>query len=48
MKRALPLLLAIAAFFVAAFVWIGNDRTVSERAFDEFSIEPSAELIACS
>ncbi|HEY2325546.1 MAG TPA: hypothetical protein VGJ82_22000, partial [Thermoanaerobaculia bacterium] len=49
LKRALPLLLAIAAFFIAAFVWIGNDRTVSERAFDEFSIEntsPSGLSIA--
>jgi len=39
LRRALPLLLAIAAFFVLAVVWIGNDRTISERAFDDFSIE---------
>lgn len=39
MRRSLPLLLAIAAFFVVALVWIGADRTVSQRAFDDFSIE---------
>lgn len=39
MRRAAPLLLAIAACVVTALVWIGSDRTVSERAFDDFSIE---------
>lgn len=39
MRRALPLLLAIAAFFAGAVIWIGSDRSVGERAFDEFSVE---------
>ncbi|HEV8432219.1 MAG TPA: hypothetical protein VGR95_02315 [Thermoanaerobaculia bacterium] len=42
MRRAFPLLLAIAACVVVALVWMGNDRTVSERAFDDFSIENTA------
>jgi len=49
LRRALPLLLAIAAFFVAALVWIGSDPLVSEQAFDEFSMEntsPSGLSIA--
>jgi len=35
-RRALPLLLAIAAFFVAALVWIGSTRSGS-HAFDRAS-----------
>jgi hypothetical protein len=38
-KRWGPLIVAIGAFFLAALVWIGNDRTVAQRAFDDFSIE---------
>jgi hypothetical protein len=38
----LPLLLAIAACAVVAVVWMGSDRTVSERAFDDYSIESTA------
>lgn len=37
MKRALPLLLAIAAFFAVGVVWIISDRRASERVYDEFS-----------
>ncbi|MEA2325218.1 MAG: hypothetical protein QOE68_177 [Thermoanaerobaculia bacterium] len=36
MRRALPLLLAIAAFFVAAMIWIGSNR-VANYAFREGS-----------
>jgi hypothetical protein len=36
MRRALPLLLAIAAFLVAALIWIGNRRAAS-HVFDDFS-----------
>lgn len=39
MRRLLPLIVAVAAFFAAAVIWIGNDRTAGERAFDDFSIE---------
>jgi hypothetical protein len=39
----LPLILAVAAFFAAAVIWIGNDRSASERAFDEFSIENTSD-----
>jgi len=49
LRRALPLLLSIAAFFVAALVWIGSDPLVSEQAFDDFSMEntsPSGLSIA--
>ena len=37
MRRALPLLLAIAAFFAAGIVWIVSDRRASERVYDEYS-----------
>jgi hypothetical protein len=36
-RRALPLLLAVAAFFIAALVWIGSSR-VSSHAFAEGSV----------
>ena len=36
MRRWLPLLLAVAAFFVAALIWLGNGRT-SASAFDTAS-----------
>jgi hypothetical protein len=36
MRRALPLLLAIAAFFIAALIWIGSSR-VASHAFAEGS-----------
>ncbi len=36
MRRALPLLLAIAAFLAAALIWIGSSRT-GEHAFDRGS-----------
>jgi hypothetical protein len=36
MRRALPLILAVAAFFVAALIWIGSSR-VASHAFDEGS-----------
>src|SRR3954454_8419482 len=36
MRRALPLLLAVAAFFIAALIWIGSNR-VSSHAFHEGS-----------
>jgi len=34
---------AVAAFFVVAVAWIGNDRKVGERAFDEFSVENTSD-----
>ena len=37
MKRALPLVLAIAAFVATGVVWIVSDRRASERVYDEFS-----------
>ncbi|HEX6099781.1 MAG TPA: hypothetical protein VF432_25940 [Thermoanaerobaculia bacterium] len=37
MRRALPLLLAIAAFFAIGVVWIVSDQRASERVYDEFS-----------
>jgi len=36
MSRALPLLLAVAAFFTAALIWIGSSR-VASHAFEEGS-----------
>ena len=43
MRRGLWLVVAIAAFFFIAVMWIGSDRTVGERAFDEFSVENTSE-----
>src|SRR4051794_35121197 len=37
MRRALPLLLAVAAFFIAALIWIGS-RRVSSHAFADGSV----------
>ena len=37
MRRALPLLLAIAVFFALGILWILTDRRASERVYDEFS-----------
>ncbi|MGZ5441271.1 MAG: hypothetical protein ACXW5U_08365 [Thermoanaerobaculia bacterium] len=37
MRRALPLLLAIVAFFAIGVLWIVSDRRASERVYDEFS-----------
>lgn len=37
MRRAAPLLLAIAAFFVVGILWIVSDRRASERVYDEYS-----------
>ena len=37
MKRALPLLLAIAAFVAIGIVWIITDRRATERVYDDFS-----------
>ena len=36
MRRALPLLLTVAAFFIAALMWVGSNR-VSGHAFREGS-----------
>jgi hypothetical protein len=36
LRRALPLILAVAAFFVAALIWIGSSR-VASHAFEEGS-----------
>jgi len=36
-RRALPLLLAIAAFVAIGVVWIISDQRASERVYDEFS-----------
>ncbi|HVR40217.1 MAG TPA: hypothetical protein VMU84_14070, partial [Thermoanaerobaculia bacterium] len=37
MKRTLPLLLAIAAYFMAVLVWVGSDKRIAHETFDEFS-----------
>ena len=37
MRRALPLLLAIAAFVAIGVIWIISDQRASERVYDEFS-----------
>ena len=37
MRRTLPLLVAIAAFFAIGVVWIVSDPRASERVYDEFS-----------
>ncbi|HEY0371082.1 MAG TPA: hypothetical protein VGD79_03735 [Thermoanaerobaculia bacterium] len=37
MRRALPLLLAIAAFFAIGILWIISDPRATERVFDDFS-----------
>lgn len=37
MKRALPLVLAIAAFFAGALLWLGTGRRVARNAFHELS-----------
>jgi len=42
-RKLLPLLVAIAAFFAAAVLWIGNDRSAGEHAFDTFSIENTSD-----
>ena len=39
----MPLVIAIAAFFAAAVIWIGNDRNVGKRAFDEYSVENTSD-----
>jgi hypothetical protein len=48
MRRALPLLLAIAAFFIASLIWIGG-RRVSSYAFAEgsvFNTSPAGKSLA--
>ena len=37
MRRAAPLLLAIAAFFALGILWIVTDRRAAERVYDEYS-----------
>jgi hypothetical protein len=37
MRRALPLLLAIGAFFAVGVVWIVSDQRARERVYDDFS-----------
>lgn len=37
MKRTLPLVVAIAAYFAAVLVWMATDRRVAKHAFDDFS-----------
>lgn len=37
MRRTLPLLLAIVAFFAIGVLWIVSDRRASERVYDELS-----------
>ncbi|MCU1244339.1 MAG: hypothetical protein JWN02_249 [Acidobacteria bacterium] len=43
MKRLLPLLLAVAAYYVAAIVWIGHDKRVPQQAFDKLSSENTSK-----
>ncbi|HEV7573402.1 MAG TPA: hypothetical protein VGQ21_18030 [Thermoanaerobaculia bacterium] len=48
MRRALPLILAIAAFFIAALIWIGSNRAGS-HAFAEgsvFNTSPAGSSLA--
>jgi len=42
-KRVMPLIVAAGVFFIAAVMWIGNDRSVGQRAFDEFSMENTSD-----
>ena len=37
MRRAAPLLLAVAAFFAAGLLWVVTDRRASERVYNEYS-----------
>ncbi|HWW60240.1 MAG TPA: DUF4350 domain-containing protein, partial [Thermoanaerobaculia bacterium] len=37
MKRTLPLLAAIAAYFIGVLLWVGNDRRVARNTFDTYS-----------
>lgn len=37
MRRAAPLLVAIAAFFALGILWIVTDRRAAERVYDEYS-----------
>jgi hypothetical protein len=39
---AIPLA-AVAAFFIAALIWIGNDKSAGEHAFDDYSIENTSD-----
>ena len=43
MKRLLPLVAVLAASVIAALVWIGGDRNVAKRAFDESSVENTSD-----
>ena len=43
MKRTLFFLAAIAAYFVAALLWVGGDKRVAKHAYDDFSISNSGE-----
>lgn len=43
MKRALPLVAAIALFFAGAVVWLGKSRIVARRVFDRYSAENTSE-----
>lgn len=37
MKRTLPLLAAIAAYFIGVLIWVGNDRRIAHDTFDAYS-----------
>lgn len=43
MRRAAPLVLAIAAFVAVGVLWIVSDRRASERMFDDFSSASTAD-----
>lgn len=43
MKRALALVLAIAAFYAVAVVWIAGDRRASRRVYDQYSTASTAD-----
>jgi hypothetical protein len=42
MRRSWPLVLAVAAFYVAAVVWIAGDRTASQHVYDSYSTMSTA------
>jgi hypothetical protein len=42
-RRALPLVVAIIAFFLGALVWLGGSRRVARHVFDELSTANTSE-----
>jgi len=43
MKRLLPLLLAVAAYYIGTIYWIGHDKRIPQHAFEPLSSENTAK-----